>query len=386
MVLRSGYDMDKPGSHIAATPRVSPPREVQAFGALSINRIERRVLCGDEEVHLTPSEYRLLSTLAAQPHRAFSSRELLEAMWESAWRSDTSPLQIHVSRLRKKLSAAGAERNCLITVHGFGYRFEPGYEGHISRPQPTENRMAAERWHPASPVYLLASLDRQILWVGANVESYLGWQPADVVGRAIYSMIHPDDIVLAFEVRAELELGNPTTFVLRISAADGGFTAAHCRVNPIKDGQGITQLFLVEWLPSERPSDAGDISYASSRTDREPSVLPPEGMIQLFFDGDLILQDVRPHEPFLGYDPDDIIGAYFTPTGNSREQDMHMINALLSSGERSVDLQTLLFDASGRSHLLPVTSRLLVGDGETFLGLHSTIHLSDGGAAPADSS
>ncbi|MBU6278234.1 MAG: PAS domain-containing protein, partial [Actinomycetales bacterium] len=261
-----------------------------------------------------------------------------------------------------------------------------GYEGHISRPQPTENRMAAERWHPASPVYLLASLDRQILWVGANVESYLGWQPADVVGRAIYSMIHPDDIVLAFEVRAELELGNPTTFVLRISAADGGFTATHCRVNPIKDGQGITQLFLVEWLPSERPSDAGDISYASSRTDREPSVLPPEGMIQLFFDGDLILQDVRPHEPFLGYDPDDIIGAYFTPTGNSREQVMHMINALLSSGERSVDLQTLLFDASGRSHLLPVTSRLLVGDGETFLGLHSTIHLSDGGAAPADSS
>jgi len=354
--------------------------DVQTFGSLSINRIKRQVRWGERALHLTPSEYRLISTLAAHPHRAFSSRELLEAMWESEWQTDTAPLQIHVSRLRKKLSAAGVDRAYLVTVHGFGYRFDPGDGLRDSEARANDERVVLEEWTTTSPIYVVCAVDRSILWVGANIERHLGWKPHEVVGRSIYSMVHPDDMVVAFRIRAELDAGKDVDFVGRVATVAGGFDVAQCRVKPIQDVSGINQLLLIEWSAPHWGSDDGDLAHNLKLSDISALPSTSEGVIELFFDRDLILREVRPHEPFLGYVPEEVIGAYFSPTGLTRDQVRQTIDVLLESGEITVDWSTLLFDAAGGGHLMRVVTRLFVGDSKDFLGMHSTIYLSDHGS------
>ena len=279
------------------------------FGSLSVNRIMRQVRWGDRALHLTPSEYRLISTLAAHPHRAFSSRELLAAMWESEWQTDTAPLQIHVSRLRKKLSAAGVDRAYLVTVHGFGYRFDPGEALGESESRANDERAVLEEWTSTSPIYLLCAVDCRILWVSANIERHLGWKSHQLVGKSIFSMLHPDERLVAFRIQAEFDAGKAADFAWRVATVAGGFDLAHCRIQPIQDVPGINQLLLIEWVaPHWGGGDEGGSAHPLKLSDVSALPPTPEGVIELFFDRDLILWEVRPHEPFLGYVLEDVIG------------------------------------------------------------------------------
>ena len=77
----------------------------------------------EQEVHLTPTEFRLLWTLVRQPGRAFSRTNLME----SAMGDDTYVLErtvdVHVKSLRQKLGRHGTR---IETVRGVGYRFHDG--------------------------------------------------------------------------------------------------------------------------------------------------------------------------------------------------------------------------------------------------------------------
>jgi DNA-binding response OmpR family regulator len=91
------------------------------FNGLRIDGAQRRVWAGDEEVHLTPTEFDLLVCLAARPGTVLSREALLAEVWGWADASGTRTVDSHVKSLRRKL---GAER--LRTVHGVGYALEPG--------------------------------------------------------------------------------------------------------------------------------------------------------------------------------------------------------------------------------------------------------------------
>lgn len=69
----------------------------------------------------------------------------------------------------------------------------------------------------------------------------------------------------------------------------------------------------------------------------------------------------------------------FSPTGLTRDQVRQTIDVFLELGETTVDGSTLLFDAAGGSHLMRVAQGFFV-DSEDFLGMHSTIYLSDHGS------
>lgn len=94
--------------------------EMLVAGNIRIDRIKHRVLVGDSAVDFTPSEFRLLETLARQPGRAFDRNELIE----SALGDDTLVLErtidVHIRSLRKKL---GESSKYIQTVRGIGYRF-----------------------------------------------------------------------------------------------------------------------------------------------------------------------------------------------------------------------------------------------------------------------
>ena len=88
---------------------------------LRIDGASRRVWSDADEVHLTPTEFDLLSCLAARPGTVLSRESLMAEVWGWADASGTRTVDSHVKSLRRKLGA-----DLVRTVHGVGYAFEQG--------------------------------------------------------------------------------------------------------------------------------------------------------------------------------------------------------------------------------------------------------------------
>jgi two-component system phosphate regulon response regulator PhoB len=98
--------------------------DVIQTGPIRIDRSAHRVTVNDLEVELTPTEYRLLLTLAERKGRVQARAHLLESVWDAAPDIQTRTVDMHVQRLRTKLHPAG---DLIETVRGFGYRLKvPG--------------------------------------------------------------------------------------------------------------------------------------------------------------------------------------------------------------------------------------------------------------------
>lgn len=96
------------------------------FGRFVIDLASVQAIAGDSQVPLTPTEFKLLRTLAAEPGRVFSRDDLLTGVWGYEPGSDTRLVDVHVGRLRKKLQDAGVEEVQIETSRGFGYRLVAG--------------------------------------------------------------------------------------------------------------------------------------------------------------------------------------------------------------------------------------------------------------------
>ena len=91
-----------------------------ALGDVVIDRAQRRVSRDGVPVHLTPTEFDLLVTLAAAPRTVLTRERLLAEVWDWVDASGTRTVDSHVKALRRKLGA-----DLIRTVHGVGYAFEP---------------------------------------------------------------------------------------------------------------------------------------------------------------------------------------------------------------------------------------------------------------------
>lgn len=105
----------------------SGPRrsDVLSVGPLSLHRQECRVFLRDQEVSLSPKEFRLLECFMLQPGRALSREQLLDQVWGPDFSGDSKSIDVHVLWLRRKLEAEASKPQLLITVRGIGYRLEP---------------------------------------------------------------------------------------------------------------------------------------------------------------------------------------------------------------------------------------------------------------------
>jgi two-component system phosphate regulon response regulator PhoB len=93
---------------------------MMVIGPLHIDRSGHRVTVDDNEIDLTPTEFRLLLLLAERSGRVQARSHLLETVWDAAPDIQTRTVDMHVQRLRTKLRRAG---DMIETVRGFGYRF-----------------------------------------------------------------------------------------------------------------------------------------------------------------------------------------------------------------------------------------------------------------------
>jgi two-component system KDP operon response regulator KdpE len=105
-------------SRMAADAQAS----VFTCGDLRIDLAARRVIVRDEEVHLTPHEYRLLTTLAHHAGRVLTHRFLLKEVWGPHHVQQTHYLRVFMASLRRKLEADPAQPRYLLTEQGVGYR------------------------------------------------------------------------------------------------------------------------------------------------------------------------------------------------------------------------------------------------------------------------
>ncbi len=112
----------------AVLRRVEKPYEqspVLQLGDIRIEPSVRRLLVGDQEVVLTTREFDLLLFMARHPHQVFSRNQLMDAVWQHSFYTDTSTVTVHIRRLRAKLENDPSHPRHLETVWGTGYRFSP---------------------------------------------------------------------------------------------------------------------------------------------------------------------------------------------------------------------------------------------------------------------
>jgi DNA-binding response OmpR family regulator len=109
-VLRRGAEGQREG-----------PRRV---GEIVLDPARHKVWVGRREVPLANKEFALLQVLISDPHRVFSKRELLEAVWGYRSPGRTRTLDSHASRLRRKLDPA--QGRYVVNCWGVGYRLVDG--------------------------------------------------------------------------------------------------------------------------------------------------------------------------------------------------------------------------------------------------------------------
>ena len=113
-------------ARVRALLRRARPERVAAkllIGDLDLDRETRRVRRGGREIHLGPTEYRLLEYFMEKPGRVFTRAQLLDSVWGMSAEIDERTVDVHVGRLRKAL-IRGREKDPIRTVRGAGYSFD----------------------------------------------------------------------------------------------------------------------------------------------------------------------------------------------------------------------------------------------------------------------
>jgi two-component system phosphate regulon response regulator PhoB len=120
------FSMPELVARIQALLRRSSPQlvtNVLRAGDLELDRQSHRVRRSGRDLHLGPTEYRLLEYLMRHPGRVYSREQLLDGVWGNDVYVDERTVDVHVGRLRKAINR-GREADPIRTVRGAGYAFD----------------------------------------------------------------------------------------------------------------------------------------------------------------------------------------------------------------------------------------------------------------------
>jgi two-component system phosphate regulon response regulator PhoB len=113
-------------ARVKALLRRAKPERIAAqlvAGDLELDRETKRLRRAGREIHLGPTEFRLLEYLMEKPGRVFSRGQLLDSVWGMSAEIDERTVDVHVGRLRKAL-VRGREKDPIRTVRGTGYSLD----------------------------------------------------------------------------------------------------------------------------------------------------------------------------------------------------------------------------------------------------------------------
>lgn len=98
------------------------PSGIYKNGDLTINYLSGCAYLNDEEIHLTPIEYKLLCVFAQNTDKVLTHNFILKEVWGNAFTSDIPSLRVFVTTLRKKLESGSSKQKFIQTHIGVGYR------------------------------------------------------------------------------------------------------------------------------------------------------------------------------------------------------------------------------------------------------------------------
>lgn len=101
----------------------APQDSVYHFWDLVVDTQRHRVFLKEEELHLTPQEYKLLCYLAKNAGKVITHGQIMRDVWGYAETGDTKSIRVYVNALRRKLESEAIGRKYIITEIGVGYRF-----------------------------------------------------------------------------------------------------------------------------------------------------------------------------------------------------------------------------------------------------------------------
>ena len=108
--------------HAARISAREDGESVYENGDLKIDLATRRIFVGENEVHLTPIEFKLLATLVQSVGKVLTHRQLLKEVWGPHQVEETHYLRVFMANLRRKIEADPAQPRYLLTEQGVGYR------------------------------------------------------------------------------------------------------------------------------------------------------------------------------------------------------------------------------------------------------------------------
>jgi two-component system KDP operon response regulator KdpE len=112
------------GAVLTRTQFAQAPTHSLTSGDLSIDFDQKHATVADRPIDLTPTEYRLLETLARHAHRTVPAETLLTEVWGPEYAGEVEHVKHYIWTLRSKLEVDPGDPRHIITERGFGYRFE----------------------------------------------------------------------------------------------------------------------------------------------------------------------------------------------------------------------------------------------------------------------
>ena len=237
-----------------------------------------------------------------------------------------------------------------------GYRFEP---------DPEEAGASEERHAIDGFAYFIVTVDGIIAWASTSASAFLGHRTEHLVG-------HPFNVLT--DATSFIESHTRTGVSLNVSFhhADGRLIAARMIVRPIKTHAAV-QSFLVEVL------GAAAAGQASTETLLPIITSAHRKTVELIYDRNLTLTSMSPRgEPFLGWNPDDIVGTFFLITNvpellEDQARACALGQAIVDSGMRTVHDRMFARSASGELVPVHVQGEFLVDEDGRFAGLHASV-------------
>lgn len=108
---------------------LGPLADIVTFNnGLTIDNIQHEVRLNGQEVPLTPTEFKLLVTMAKYPGRVYSRAQLVEIVQGYNFSGDDRVIDAHIKKIRHKIEKIPSDPQIILTVYGVGYKFNPNAE------------------------------------------------------------------------------------------------------------------------------------------------------------------------------------------------------------------------------------------------------------------
>lgn len=347
--------------------------QVLKINGLEIDRDGHNVSVDGRPVELTKSEYSLLLSLATHPGKAFTQRELLGLMWGGEWNVDTTPLQVHVSRLRDKLSDSVTQPRFIQTIRGYGYRFKSAFLTEDVNEDTSESSalyLEPKLTAQVVPCSVIIGVDRIIQWADSRVDQLLGFSPEELIGKSFYKLVHPDFVSKAMEVKPQLDSGTSLLLLFPFQTKSNGYRNIRAKIVPIYGPEREVSAFFAQWEPAETKYDGSFGLIENLSVENQPY-----GLVQLTFDKDFILRKIQPEQDFIGWAAKDILNSFFSPLGASKELLQQTVDGMMSDGQYEVATHIPFGPKSIRSGSAAALSKLLLNDEDEFDGVLVNVYL-----------